>query len=408
MISTKRDLHVQRFTLAHELGHLRLGHPFKLDETIGFAGRNAPESRPIQERAADTFASELLGPKSLMLESAKRHRWNKQKLHQPDNIYQLSLRLGISYKATCWALVTASVLNRREAGKLEAEPVKDQKRALVPEELITNSWEDVWALTRADSETFLEAGPDDLFAVHVQDQASAGYLWQLVDTGTKRGDRGRTTHEPRSRLWRAVVPDSLCSIRHSWYAPARLRARQAMEWRNFRSHRDRHRWPWKKSVQGSRDEPSNRHWRSQHEHHCPRRPPIRIGAGSRSRRTTDMLVDGDHGGSRACARVRRLSGPGVSALLCVRQRFHRWSALPGRDPEHSGILDSLSRRDCPYYPGGLPPGWQPPKGVNLYRRESEPRTPAGNQIAELLDIGRVPVLGHLGTTAVFTHRFRRG
>ena len=43
MISTKRDLHVQRFTLAHELGHLRLGHPFKLDETVGFAGRNAWE-----------------------------------------------------------------------------------------------------------------------------------------------------------------------------------------------------------------------------------------------------------------------------------------------------------------------------------------------------------------------------
>lgn len=49
--------------------------------------------------------------------------------------------------------------------------------------------------------------------------------------------------------------------------------------------------------------------------------------------------------------------------------------------------------DCPYYPGGLPPGWHPPKGVNLYRRESEPRTPDGNQIAALLDIGRVPVLG---------------
>ena len=197
MISTKRDLHVQRFTLAHELGHLRLGHPFKLDETIGFAGRNAPKSRPIQERAADTFASELLGPKSLLLESAKRHRWTNQKLHQPDNIYQLSLRLGISYQATCWALVTASVLNRREAGKFEAEPVKDQKRALAPEELITNSWANVWALTKADSGTFLEAGPDDLFAVHVQDQASAGYLWRLADTGTNAetvGERS-TNHD---------------------------------------------------------------------------------------------------------------------------------------------------------------------------------------------------------------------
>ena len=49
--------------------------------------------------------------------------------------------------------------------------------------------------------------------------------------------------------------------------------------------------------------------------------------------------------------------------------------------------------DCPYYPGGLPRGWRPPKGVNLYRRQSEARSPDGNQIAAQLGIGRVPVLG---------------
>ena len=184
MVTTKRDLHVQRFTLAHELGHILLGHQLSLDRTIDVAGRNASASRPVEEVAADTFASELLAPKQLMRKSVRRHVWTKKKLHQPDNIYQLSLRLGISYKAACWALVTSDVLACAEARKLQDEPVKDRKHVLAPGELITNSWANVWALTSADTGTSLEAGPDDLFAVHVQDHASAGYLWQLVETGT--------------------------------------------------------------------------------------------------------------------------------------------------------------------------------------------------------------------------------
>ena len=183
IVTTQRDLHVQRFTLAHELGHFLLGHALSLDQEIEFAGRNAPKSRPDEEVAADTFASELLGSKKLILESARRHHWTKEALRQPGNIYQLSLRLGISYQAACWALVTASILNRTEARTLQDSPVKYKKHSLAPAALITNPWANVWTLNRADSGTFLEAGPDDLFAVHVQDHASAGYLWQFVDTG---------------------------------------------------------------------------------------------------------------------------------------------------------------------------------------------------------------------------------
>ena len=181
IVTTKLGLPVQRFTVAHELGHLLLGHRMSLDETIGFTGRNSPASRPTHEAAADTFASELLAPKRLLLASAKRHEWTKDKLHQPDTVYQLSLRLGISFQAACWALVAADVLSGPDAGRLQTTRVKDLKRALVPAALITNSWADVWSLTAADSETFLEAGADDLFAVHIQDHASAGYIWRLVD-----------------------------------------------------------------------------------------------------------------------------------------------------------------------------------------------------------------------------------
>ena len=87
IVTTRLGLPVQRFTVAHELGHLMLGHGTSLDETIDFAGRNAPASRPKQEAAADTFASELLAPRSLLLASAQRHGWTKDKLHQPGYIY---------------------------------------------------------------------------------------------------------------------------------------------------------------------------------------------------------------------------------------------------------------------------------------------------------------------------------
>ena len=63
IVTTKLGQSVQRFTAAHELGHMVLGHQSNFDEQIGFAGRHAPMSRPAQEAAADTFASELLAPR---------------------------------------------------------------------------------------------------------------------------------------------------------------------------------------------------------------------------------------------------------------------------------------------------------------------------------------------------------
>lgn len=196
IVTTKLGLPVQRFTVAHELGHLLLGHRCSLDETVGFAGRNGPASRPVEEAAADTFASELLAPKALLLASARRHAWTKTKLHEPAHIYQLALRLGISYQAACWALVTARVLTHTEAEQLQSAPVKRLKQGLAPALSITNPWADVWALTETDTGTSLEAGPDDIFAVHVQDHASAGYIWRLVDANAEIDLLGERPPEP--------------------------------------------------------------------------------------------------------------------------------------------------------------------------------------------------------------------
>lgn len=184
LVTTVLDLHTQRFTLAHELGHLLLGHESSLDENIGFAGRFGSASRPIEELAADTFASELLAPRQLMLSASQRHGWTKAALGQPRNAYQLALRLGVSFQATCWALAAQKVASEDSARSLQNSNLKDIKLSLAPENLITNSWANVWEITESDTGLYLEAGPDDLFQISLNDQASAGFLWQLVDAGS--------------------------------------------------------------------------------------------------------------------------------------------------------------------------------------------------------------------------------
>ena len=184
MVTSELELSAQRFTLAHELGHVLLDHKSSLDNTVGFAGRHCPAAKSPQEAGADTFAAELLAPKSLLLRSAKRHGWTNAELHNPEIIYQLALRLGIGYKAACWALVTANVFNKREAErqqKVAGQTVQTIKQALTPEAYRRNSWPHVWILDKADGGTSVEAGPHDIFAVRTEDYASAGYIWRLVD-----------------------------------------------------------------------------------------------------------------------------------------------------------------------------------------------------------------------------------
>lgn len=195
LVTTKLGLAVQRFTLAHELGHVLLGHQTSFDETIGFAGRFGPESIPIEEWAADTFASELLAPRSLMLASSKAHGWTMRALTNPANVYQLALRLGVSFQAACWALAAHRVVSEPTARALQDEAVKELKLALASPDLIENPWADVWKLTKGDSGMVLEAGPEDIFAVHLEDRASAGYLWQLIDTGSNAEVVGERTAE---------------------------------------------------------------------------------------------------------------------------------------------------------------------------------------------------------------------
>lgn len=184
LVTTKRSLAVQRFTLAHELGHLVLGHKLRFDRLSNDAVRWGPGGPGTQEeRAADAFASELLAPRRLVSQVARRRNWHAHDFRNPDIVYQLSLRLGLSFQATCWALARNRLLADESARIIANETeVNEIKVALISPYKLQDSWADVWVVTQADVGSLMECGPNDVFAVDVKDHSSAGYLWDLEES----------------------------------------------------------------------------------------------------------------------------------------------------------------------------------------------------------------------------------
>lgn len=181
VVTTQRGLHIQRFTAAHELGHHVLSHRIvSMDRDVGFVARGEREGHDFQELEADAFAAEFMLPAWLIAAHARRHKWGKQDLKIQDIVYQLSLRLGASYSATCWALASNGFLTRAEATMLANIPPKAAKqRASAGVEPV--SWHaDVWALSESDQGLQVLGGPEDLLVLGLVEHVAGGYEWDVA------------------------------------------------------------------------------------------------------------------------------------------------------------------------------------------------------------------------------------
>src|SRR4051794_32312343 len=184
VISTQRPLRIQRFTGSHELGHVVLGHTLSLDgpEILGRGGGVRNEI----ETAADSFASAFLLPKWLLQLHARHQGWNKASMSDPHVVYQLSLRVGASYEATCVALERHQIIDTALHERLIATPRRTLKAKLLGDFKIDNYYPDVWLLTERDEGLTIEGQPGDLFLLRLSEKGGAGYLWTtagLVDAG---------------------------------------------------------------------------------------------------------------------------------------------------------------------------------------------------------------------------------
>ncbi len=186
ILTTRRPLGQQRFTAAHELGHHVMNHePHADDDSIL---RRSPDLArdyirlPPTEQEADAFASYFLVPDWLLKTLMQRQDWTPHRLEDPNVVYQMSLRVGASYRATVYALVRNKVIGAGIRKHLAKAQPATLKRALVPDHTLTSTQGvDVWHLTARDEGTVIEASRDDLFVVRLREDSGAGYLWNFEE-----------------------------------------------------------------------------------------------------------------------------------------------------------------------------------------------------------------------------------
>lgn len=181
MLTVRRPIGQQRFTAAHELGHLIMGHePHADDENIL---RRAPmegsyRKVPVQEREADAFASNFLLPNFLLAKLHNQQKWEPRDYENPHTLYQASLRLGASYSATIQAFERDRILTSEQRRGLVKVRPRDLKSELVNGHDVQN-WQDrdVWRLTEHDEGNVIEANRNDLFVLKLKEHGGSGYLW---------------------------------------------------------------------------------------------------------------------------------------------------------------------------------------------------------------------------------------
>ena len=181
LVTTQRPMAIQRFTAAHELGHFTMRHQPSLDDEsilrrMPLTGAPAED---FQEVEADAFATNFMMPRWLILWHAAQQGWTVDDFRRPNRVYQLALRLGASYEATCWTLVRHRLITATLARELQQTQPRDMKVALLEDYRPQNYRGDVWLLTERDAGTRIDGSRNDLFVLRLKEHSGGGYVWNI-------------------------------------------------------------------------------------------------------------------------------------------------------------------------------------------------------------------------------------
>lgn len=181
LVTTQRPMSIQRFTAAHELGHFAMRHlpSFDDENILRRMPLGAEHGADFQEVEADAFAVEFMMPRWLIHWHALRQGWTVDDFRRPSRVYQLALRIGASYEATCWTLVRHGLITQTVARELLQFQPRDLKSALLDGYKPKNYRGDVWLLTERDAGTHIDGSRSDLFVLRLKELSGGGYLWDM-------------------------------------------------------------------------------------------------------------------------------------------------------------------------------------------------------------------------------------
>jgi len=209
LLNSQRPSGMFHMTCAHELGHFYLGHLSTADEQLDYRS-DASDA----ELEADQFAYSLMAPLWLVVHVMKAQRWGWPSIQDPAIVYQLSLRMGLSYTAMLWSLVRLNRLTSPQARTLAKVTPAELKRALVPKGTVLAPTQDVWHVGPSDKDAILEPRPQDHIVMDLPNHSGSGYLWSVSDardegytlTPILIDQRESTKQAPGSKVLVGAIP----------------------------------------------------------------------------------------------------------------------------------------------------------------------------------------------------------
>ena len=124
----------QRFTLAHEFGHFRMGHETVVDRQVAISGH----LRDPNEVCANAFAAEFLMPRAAIGRWGEEHVAGEPTL---EHVVLLAAEYGVSAQAARYALATAGVLTSERRKQQLDDEIREElhielSRQLGPDPLV--------------------------------------------------------------------------------------------------------------------------------------------------------------------------------------------------------------------------------------------------------------------------------
>lgn len=183
LVTTKRPLAIQRFTAAHELGHHCLEHEASVDNDITLRESGEPDSArsDLREVEANAFATGFLLPKWLVDRQANVQGWRVEHLADPIVVYQLSLRMGVSFEATWRALRNYDLISAEIAQSMQRTKLRQVKKTLLGGYAPPDYRRDIWSLTKHDQASVIKASRGDYFVIRLSEHPASGYVWDAEE-----------------------------------------------------------------------------------------------------------------------------------------------------------------------------------------------------------------------------------
>jgi Zn-dependent peptidase ImmA (M78 family) len=158
IVNSHHPLALQRYSGAHELGHHRFGHRPDIDLEAELVARPDREQLSDEEKLAEAFASWFLAPPELV--DAVLEQLGLERPRTQRDAYQLALRLGTSYKATCYHLPSLKLLDGPRGHQWAQIELRRIKEEIAPQPRPEGWHNDVWLLGDGDRDRalFVRAG----------------------------------------------------------------------------------------------------------------------------------------------------------------------------------------------------------------------------------------------------------